>query len=138
MLDPESSAYMQQSLYRRIGGYDSIAAFVETLMPRLRSDATLGIYWKGKSLDGRRREDKLLVDFICAAFEGPVFYAGRDMKTSHAGLGITEPEWDILMKHIAASLDQIGVAEREKAEFLECTAGLKWDVVEPPRPAADQ
>lgn len=136
MLDPEKSAHTRQSLYKRLGGYDTIAAFVAELMPRLRSDATLGVYWKGKSLDGRRREDKLLVDFICGAFEGPVFYAGRDMKSSHEGLGITEAEWDILLAHIAATLDQIGVVAREKAEFLECTAGLKWDIVEGSRPAA--
>ena len=37
MLDPESSAYAQQSLYKRLGGYDVIAAFVHDLMPRLRA-----------------------------------------------------------------------------------------------------
>ena len=41
MLDPEGSAYTQQSLYKRLGGYDVIAAFVHDLMPRLRADAAL-------------------------------------------------------------------------------------------------
>ena len=75
-----------------------------------------------------------MIDFICAAFEGPVYYSGRDMKVSHKGLGITEAEWDIFMPHVAAALDGVGVA-REKAEFLEITAGLKWDIVEASRPA---
>ena len=136
MLDPETSAHTRQSLYKRVGGYDVIAAFVRDLMPRLRTDPALGIYWKGISEDSARRGDQLLIDFICAAFEGPVYYSGRDMKLSHKGLGITGAEWDIFMPHVAAALASIGVAPREKREFLECTAGLKWDIVEAPAPTA--
>jgi hemoglobin len=134
MLDPEGSAYTQQSLYQRLGGYDVIAAFVHDLMRRLRTDPVLAVYWKGISADSARKGDQLLIDFICAAFEGPVYYAGRDMKTSHVGLGITEGEWEGFMPHVAAALDSVGVAPREKAEFLEITAGLKWDIVEAPSP----
>jgi len=76
MLDPQDSAHTQQSLYRRIGGYDTIAAFVHDLMRRLRSDAALAVYWKGIGEDSARRGDQLLIDFLCAAFEGPVYYAG--------------------------------------------------------------
>ena len=71
MLDPEGSAYTRQSLYKRLGGYDVIAAFVHDLMPRLRSDPTLAVYWKGISEDRARRGDQLIIDFLCAAFEGP-------------------------------------------------------------------
>jgi len=65
-----------------------------------------------------------------------VFYPGRDMKTSHEGLAITEEEWDITLAHIAATLDALGVAQPEKAEFLEAAMSLKWDVVGPSRRAA--
>jgi hemoglobin len=138
MLDPERSSQTRQSLYARLGGYDGIARLVHEFMPRLRQDPKLGVYWKGKSLDSRRRGDKLLTDFLCAAFEGPVEYFGPDMKTSHEGLGITEEEWDLTLAHIAASLDAIGIAERDKSEFMECAAGLKPEIVELPAPAASR
>ena len=133
MLDPDGSAHTRQSLYKRLGGYDVIAAFVHDLMPRLRTDAALALYWKGISENSAARGAQLLIDFNSAAFEGPTYYAGRDMKTSHKGLGITEAEWDIFMPHVAAALDSVGVGPHEKAEFLEITAGLKWDIVEAPR-----
>ena len=136
MLDPESSEYMRQSLYKRLGGYDVIAAFVHDLMPRLRSDPTLAVYWKGISQDSARRGDQLIIDFLCAAFEGPVYYMGRDMKLSHMGMGITEAEWGIFITYVAAALDAVGMAAREKADFLQCADGLKWDIVEAPAPAA--
>ncbi len=121
------------SLYHRLGGYDAIAAFVADLMPRLRVDSALAVYWKGHSLDSRRRGDQLLVDFFCAAFGGPVFYAGPDMKSSHQGLGITEEEWDIMMDYMAATADRLGLGEREKAEVLAAAENLKSDIVEVPR-----
>ena len=136
MLDPEASAHSRQSLYKRLGGYDVIAAFVHDLMPRLRNDPALAGYWKGISEDSAKRGDQLLINFICAAFDGPVYYAGRDMKTSHKGLGITEAEWDMFMPHVAAALDSVGAPPVEKAEFLAITEGLKWDIVDGPGPAA--
>ena len=136
MLDPEKAAHTQQSLYSRLGGYDVLAAFVHDLMPRLRDDDTLWVYWKGISDDSARRGDQLIIDFLCAAFEGPVHYAGRDMRLSHKGMGITEAEWGIFMPHVAAALDSVGVAPREKAEFLEIADGLKWDIIDAPPSAA--
>ena len=35
----------QASLYSRLGGYDSIAAMVDDLLPRLRSDELLSRFW---------------------------------------------------------------------------------------------
>ena len=112
MSERQASANIGDSLYKRLGGYDAIAAAVANLMPRLRSDPKLWVYWKGKSLDSRRRGDQLLVDFLCAAFGGPAFYAGPDMKTSHDGLGITNEEWDITLGHIGDTLD---AARRSRA-----------------------
>jgi hemoglobin len=136
MLDPTDSAHTQEPLYKRLGGYDAIVAFVADLMPRLYNDPTLWVYWKGKSFDSRRRGEQLLVDFLCAAFGGPAFYAGPDMKSSHRGLGITPQEWAILLQHVAATFDALGVPERERAEVMAATESLKWDIVETPSPAA--
>jgi hemoglobin len=124
MLDPE------KSLYHRLGGYDAIAAAVDDLMPRLTSDPQIGVYWKGKCIDSMKRDRQLLIDFACASSGGPSLYLGRDMKTSHAGLGISESDWNVLMRHIAATLTDLGVADREKAEFLALVETLNGEIVE--------
>ena len=46
MMDPVTSADARESLYKRLGGYDAIAAFVADLMPQLYNDPTLWVYWK--------------------------------------------------------------------------------------------
>ena len=129
MLDPE------RPLYYRLGGYDAIAAFADDLLPRLMNDPQLGAYWKGKCKDSLKKERQLLVDFLSSAFGGPVHYGGRDMKTSHDGLAISESDWNVFVQHTVATLDDLGVAEREKAEVLAAAASLKGDIVETSRAA---
>jgi hemoglobin len=124
VLDPE------KSLYHRLGGYDAIAAFADDLLPRLLADPQLGIYWKGKCKDSLRKERQILVDYLCAATGGPVNYVGRDMKTSHEGLGISESDWDVFAKHAVASLEDLGVPRKEKDDVLTLAASLKADIVE--------
>jgi len=131
MLDPD-----KPSLYQRFGGHDVIAALVEDLMPRLTGDPKLGVYWKGKCRDSMRKDNQLVLEFLCMAFGGPSGYLGRDMKTSHEGLGITSDEWDIFVRHTIAALDKLGIPEQEKTEFLAAAESLKPDIVEVPRHSA--
>ena len=128
MLDPD-----EPSLYQRLGGHDAISAFVEEIMARVTADPTLAVYWKGKSRDSRRKDNQLVLEFLCMAFGGPSTYVGRDMKTSHEGLGITDGEWDIFAVHAVATLDKLGITGQEKAEFLAAATSLKDDIVEVPR-----
>ena len=101
-------------------------------MPRLTGDPTIGAYWKGKCRDSMRKDNQLVQEFLCMAFGGPSAYLGRDMKTSHEGLGITEDEWDIFARHTVATLDKLGIPEQEKSEFLAAAGSLKPDIVEVP------
>lgn len=94
-----------KSLYERMGGYDAIAAATDELLRRLTSDPDIGVYWRGHSTDSMKRDRQLIVDFLCEAIGGPIIYRGRDMKTSHEGLRITQRDWDIFMTHTAATLD---------------------------------
>ena len=121
---------MAQSLYERLGGYDAIAAVTDDLLARLLSDPQLGVYWKGHSTDSRRRDRQLIVNYMCEAAGGPIVYGGRDMKTSHAGLGISHSEWEIFVRHVLATLEQFNVPESEKQEVLAFVTSLKGDIVE--------
>lgn len=120
----------EKSLYERIGGYDAIAAATDDLLERLTSDHEIGYYWAGHSTDSMKRDRQLIVDFLCEALGGPVIYRGRDMKTSHVGLGIGERDWEVFVNHTVATLDKFEVPEPERSEFLAAAASLKGDIVE--------
>ena len=126
------STASEKSLYQRLGGYDAIAAATDDLLQRVTSDPEIGIYWRGHSTDSMKRDRQLVVDFLCQATGGPVIYRGRDMKTSHVGLNISERDWQIFVVHTVAMLEKFQVPEKEKQEFLACAGSLKGEIVEKP------
>ena len=118
------------TLYARLGGYDAIAAVTDDLLPRLMSDPLLARFWQNRAADSVRREKQLLIDFLCASAGGPLYYTGRDMPTSHKGMGITVRDWDSFIGHARATLDKFGVPARERGEVLGFIDSLKADIVE--------
>ncbi len=128
-MKPDASL-AEKSLYHRLGGYDVISAIVDDLMARMRSDPMFMRFGTSRSLDSRARTRQLLVDQMCALAGGPCVYIGRDMKTSHSGLGITEAEWEACMSHTAAALDNMRICGREREEFLAIFTRYKDDIVE--------
>jgi hemoglobin len=125
-----SAQTKEKPLYERLGGYDAIAAVTDDFAARLATDKKLGKFFVGLSDDSMKRLRQHVVDFLCVATGGPCVYTGRDMKTSHTGLEITEEEWDISVKHLVATLDKFKVPEKEKSEVLTAVGGLKKDIVE--------
>jgi hemoglobin len=118
------------TLYTRLGGYDAIAAVADDLLPRLMSDPQLGRFWTHRAEDSVRREKQLLIDFLCSSAEGPLYYTGRDMATSHGGMGISASDWEVFLRHVNATLDTFQVPERERGEVLAFVESTKADIVE--------
>ena len=119
------------SLYTRLGGYDAIAAMVDDLLPRLRSDELLRRFCVSpRSVDTHNRERQLAVDFIAAAAGGPTFYLGRDMKMSHKGMGITKADYAAFMRCLADTLNTFEVPEGERSEVVAFVTSLEPEIVE--------
>jgi len=120
----------EQTLYQRMGGYDGIASIVDDFLGRMRADPRFNRFAGGRSLDSRTRARQLTVDLLCELAGGPCVYIGRPMKTAHAGLAVADADWEALIRHVQASLDQRKVPAQEQAEFLALFANLKKDIVE--------
>ena len=126
----QDSMVKQKSLYDRLGGYNAIAAVVDDFVGRLVSDKQFERFFAGHSTDSKKRIRQHIVDQFCAAAGGPCVYTGRTMKDSHAGLNITEADWDAAAKHLVATLDKFKVGEQEKKDLLAFVSSLKNDIVE--------
>jgi hemoglobin len=118
------------TLYKRLGGYDAIAAVTDAFIGKMASDAQLKPFFAGHSQDSLTRIRQLVVDQLCMATGGPCKYIGRDMKTVHKGLGISQADWDRAVKHLVATLDEFKVPAKEKDELLAIASSLKKDIVE--------
>ena len=120
----------KKSLYERLGGYDAIAAVSNDLVDRLQKDPQLGRFWQHRGEDGLKRERQLLVDFLCNATSGPMYYTGRNMKVSHEGMRISESDWSIFLTHADATLKKFNVPKAEYDEVVAFVLSTKADIVE--------
>jgi len=120
------------SLYKRLGGYDAIAAVSDDFIGRMAADKQLARFLVGLSDNSKGHLRQLVVDQLCQATGGPCLYIGRDMKTAHKGLAITGNDWDLAVKYLTESLDKFLVPQKEKGELLAIASTLKADIVEKP------
>ena len=118
------------TLYERLGGYDAISAVANDLLPRLQTDPQLARFWQHRGEDGLKREKQLLIDFLCSSAGGPLYYTGRDMKTSHIGMKISESDWSAFLGHLNATLEAFRVPQAERVEVVAFVQSTKKDIVE--------
>lgn len=71
-----------------------------------------------------------LVEQICQTSGGPCTYTGRDMKATHAGMGIGKADFGALVEDLVAALDRFKVSEQEKNEPLGALGPMQQDIVE--------
>jgi hemoglobin len=120
------------SLYQRLGGYDAIAAVTDDFIGRLVTNPQFTKFFAGHGTDSKMRIRQHIVNQQCKATGGPCVYTGRDMKTTHAGLGITQADWDAAVRDLTATLAKFKVPQKEQGEVLAAVSTMKADIVEKP------
>ena len=124
----------QTSLYDRLGGKTAIQAVVSDFIDMVGADTRI----QNKKVGARLSVINInelkghLVDQVCVAAGGPCTYTGRDMKSSHKGLGITEAEFNYVVDDLVKTLDKYKVPTNEKSELLALLGPMKNDIVEIP------
>ena len=114
------------SIYDQIGGIAAVSAAVEELYARVLGDPQLAPYFAG--IDMQRQEHHMRA-FIATALGGTHVYEGRDMATAHAGLGITDREFDRMASHLAGALSTLGVPTDQIQTILARIVPLRDDIV---------
>lgn len=120
----------EQSLYERLGGYGAISAVVNDFAEKLFEDPDVGSFFKGMGTDTRQSFIQKNINLVCNVTGGPCKVLSRPARTVHAGLGITEAEFNIVVHHLVHTLNTFQVPEPEKDELLAIIGTLKSDIVD--------
>jgi hemoglobin len=110
------------SLYWRLGGPDAVNAAVEETIKLSRADPRLAGRLSGACATKLKEQ-------LCAGTGGPCTYTGRDMKTAHTGMKITEAEFGAVGENLVKVLDAFKVPEKEKGELLGLIMPMKGQIV---------
>jgi len=120
----------QRTLYERLGGYTAISAVVNDFAERLFADPKIGKFFVGMGTDTREMFKQKNKNLVCNVSGGPCKVISRPARTVHAGLGITDAEFDIVVGHLAEALDKYKVPAAEHKELMAIIATLRKDIVE--------
>jgi len=116
----------QKSLYERLGGKDAITAVVDDFVANVAADKRINGFFAKTDVPRLKRN---LVDQICQATGGPCTYTGKDMKTAHKGMGITDADFNALVEDLKKSLDKFKVPAKEQGDLLGVLGPLKPQIV---------
>lgn len=81
---------------------------VELLFGRLLADPFLAPVFGDVDLARLKAHQRA---FLAQSLGGSAHYTGRDMRSAHEGLGITDQQFARMLVHLIASLREVGVAE---------------------------
>ena len=134
------------ALFDRLGGEAGISNIVADFVLRALEDPRVNWQRKGvkRGISFRRnpsesiwsgnptnvaRLQKHLAQFLALATGGPAQYDGKEMKLAHAGLHISNPEFDAAVGDLKASLDRLKIPNKEQKELLAIVESTRPQVV---------
>jgi hemoglobin len=121
-----------KNLYDRLGGAYPIAVVVDDFIERLLVNDTLNANPAIKEARQRVPAQGLkfhVTTLVCQVTGGPCKYAGRDMRSSHAHLHISEREWQAMLADFNKTLDKFSVPATEKNELVAIVNSTKSEIV---------
>jgi truncated hemoglobin YjbI len=124
-------------LWTRLGGEPAVKAVIHDFVQKAASDPKVDFTRGGKfpiDAAGVAHLEELLVQLVSAVTGGPLKYTGRDMKSSHAGMGITDAQFTALAVDLIEVLQSYNVQKKEIDELVGIIATTKKDIVEAPKP----
>jgi hemoglobin len=134
------------ALYDRLGAENGVSNIVADFLPRAlqdprvnwqRKDVTRGGFsiHRGQSVtwsdtpNNVRQLATHFTQFICLAAGGPAHYDGKEMKSTHAQMHISNAEFDATVGDLKASLDRLKIPNKEQKELLAIVESTRTEIV---------
>lgn len=117
---------MSRTIYREMGGRETVEAVVDDFYDRVLSDERLAPFFEDTSMEELRSHQ---VQFISSVAGGPVEYSGDEMRDAHAHLDIGGKDFEAVATHLERALRSNGVDDDSVEAIMREVAALKPPVV---------
>ena len=114
------------TLFERLGGEAAVNAAVDIFYGKVLADQRINHFFENLDMVAQASKQKA---FLTMAFGGPHNYSGRDMRTGHAHLALTEEHFNAVVENLAATLKELGVADSDIGEVAAIANSVKDDVL---------
>jgi hemoglobin len=118
---------MTTTLYQRLGGANGIARLVDDVIAAHLINPVVKTRFENiKDLDHAK---DMARQFFSAGSGGPETYTGKDMRTAHKGMNISEQEYLAVMDDIVGAMEKHGLSEDTKKDVLAILYSLKGEII---------
>lgn len=125
-MDTTTITNQQPTLYERLGGEEGVRKIVNDILDRNLNNPVIGHHFQKVDMDKLKQ---LVFEFFSMGIGGPHTYTGRDMRTAHTNLNISEVDFLRGNYDVVLALEDNGVGEAEKNEVIAILDSMKNDVV---------
>lgn len=123
----EELASTERSLYERLGGSAGISSIVDDVIAaHLANPVVAPRYGNVKDMEHLRRVSR---EFFSAGAGGPEKYTGRDMRTAHKGMNVSEQEFIAVVDDIMGVLGRHDIDGTTQKDVLAILYGFKNEIV---------
>ncbi|WP_298126235.1 group 1 truncated hemoglobin [Brevundimonas sp.] len=113
-------------MWEAFGTEDGVSALVDTFVDLIIADPRIAGIFVAQDEVRLRRTLKEQFSYILG---GPVDYSGRDMRSSHADLGIQSADMGALVENLQIAMSRHSLPFRVQNRFLAKLAPMRRDIV---------
>jgi hemoglobin len=115
-----------QGVFEDFGGEAGLTVLMDDFMAIMLEDPRMRPFFEKTD---QVRVKRQLVEQFCAILGGGCTYTGRDMKSSHVGLGIDRADFNALVEDLQIAMDRNGVPFRSQNKLLAILAPMHREVI---------
>ena len=118
---------MSATLYERLGSAQGISRIVDDVIAAHLANPL--VKTRFENIADLEHAKRMAREFFCAGAGGPEAYTGRDMRTAHRGMNISEQEFLAVMDDIVGALAKNRIDEATRNDVVAILYSLKGDIL---------
>ena len=116
----------EAALLQGLGGREGITTLVDEFVNRVMGNTQVGHFFKDVKPKHLKQQ---ISDQICQLLGGGCVYDGETMKTSHADMKVTRPDFLVVVALLQDSMDARGIPFAVQNQLLARLAPMHRDII---------
>lgn len=115
-----------ETLYDELGGKSGMVKVVDEFIGVVAADVRINSFFAKTNIDHLKGQ---LNNQLCAATGGGCQYTGRDMVSTHAGMGVNTAHFNALAEDLQEAMTRQGVSSSAQNKLLAKLAPMQREIV---------
>lgn len=122
-----SSRQPETTLYDALGGEAAIAVIVENFIMEIARDERVIDHFEVSNV---QRFRVMMNQHLCMVADGPCVYEGDSMVDTHAGMGVTEADFNAIVEDMMAAMDKARIPLGPQNRLLARLATFRGEIIQ--------